>query len=132
VYATPALITLVLLLLETLFLIVALPETRGKRAQVDKKANTNGHADGHKNGHANGNGAAKEVNGKANGAAQLVKAPVEQRLQLLSVLRNLHFLFLGVFSGVEFTLTFLTFDCKYLRCRTLALLILIGLSVRLE
>ena len=33
IYATPAFLTLVLLLLETVFLFVALPETRGKRAE---------------------------------------------------------------------------------------------------
>ena len=37
----------------------------------------------------------------------------EQRLRTLSILRHLHFLFLGIFAGVEFTLTFLTFDREY-------------------
>lgn len=158
VYATPALITLVLLVLETLFLVVALPETRGKRATVTSQVNgavgekanghtnghanghangvanghTNGHANGHTNGHANGhtnghtnghaNGKANGVangtaNGGANGKANEVSngyvtkpATVEERLELLKVLRRFHFLFLGIFSGVEFTLTFLTFD----------------------
>ncbi|KIP08310.1 hypothetical protein PHLGIDRAFT_88266, partial [Phlebiopsis gigantea 11061_1 CR5-6] len=87
VYAAPALITLVLLLLETVFLIVALPETRGRRAlptPEEKKEEANGHA--------------------------AEKATVAQRLHRLGDLRELHFLFLGLFSGVEFTLTFLTFD----------------------
>ncbi|GJE84171.1 MFS general substrate transporter [Phanerochaete sordida] len=118
VYATPALLTLVLLLLETVFLVVALPETRGRRAQgpapekpsTNDSANghSNGHANGHSNGHANGNGAAKKA--ENGGAPPAPKYSVEQRLGLLGELRNLHFLFLGVFSGVEFTLTFLTFD----------------------
>lgn len=119
VYATPAVLTLVLLLLETVFLVVALPETRGTRARApatEKQAETNGHANGHtngyanghSNGHANGNGVTKKA---ANGSAPPTpKYTVEQRISLLSTLRNLHFLFLGVFSGVEFTLTFLTFD----------------------
>ena len=115
-YAAPALITLVLLLLETVFLIVALPETRGRRAvpTPEEKAaangqangHTNGHTNGHANGHANGNGVHKDA---ANGHAP-EKATAAQRLHLLGELRQLHFLFLGVFSGVEFTLTFLTFD----------------------
>ncbi|KAJ7179022.1 major facilitator superfamily domain-containing protein [Mycena filopes] len=85
VYAVPAAITLVLLVLETLFLMVALPETRGKRMQpLEKTAESS-------------KPAAK-------------KASVEHRLATLKTLRGLHFLFLGVFSGVEFTLTFLTFD----------------------
>ncbi|KAJ7684064.1 major facilitator superfamily domain-containing protein [Mycena rosella] len=92
VYAVPATITLVLLVLETLFLILALPETRGKRMQpvAEKpKATTNG----------------------ASPAKPPHKAAsVEERIRILKSLRGLHFLFLGVFSGVEFTLTFLTFD----------------------
>ncbi|KAJ7929897.1 major facilitator superfamily domain-containing protein [Mycena leptocephala] len=88
VYAVPAAITLVLLVLETLFLILALPETRGKRMvqPVEKPANG------------------------ASPAKPAKKASVEQRIRILKSLRLLHFLFLGVFSGVEFTLTFLTFD----------------------
>ncbi|KAL1946878.1 hypothetical protein VTO73DRAFT_14982 [Trametes versicolor] len=100
VYAVPALITVVLLTLETIFLVVALPETRGKRAQPSPaKAATNGHANG-------------TANGKANGAAQQTsrQETVAERISMLKTLQNLHFLFLGVFSGVEFTLTFLTFD----------------------
>ena len=111
VYATPAVLTLVLLLLETVFLVLALPETRGKRAQKSAKEEpktkvngngvTNGHADHHTNGKANG------VHKQAH-----AQAPAEQRLKLLATLRRLHLLFLGLFAGVEFTLTFLTFDRK--------------------
>ncbi|KAF7332006.1 MFS DHA1 sub-family [Mycena kentingensis (nom. inval.)] len=87
VYVVPAAITLVLLLAETLFLIVALPETRGRRvvAPGEKAATTSA-------------------------TKPLKKASVEQRVRTLRTLRWLHFFFLGVFSGVEFTLTFLTFD----------------------
>jgi hypothetical protein len=42
-----------------------------------------------------------------------VVATVEERIGILTTLRRLHFLFLGVFSGIEFTLTFLTFDRKF-------------------
>ncbi|KAJ7498798.1 major facilitator superfamily domain-containing protein [Mycena latifolia] len=87
VYAVPAAMTLVLLVLETLFLIVALPETRGKRMQP-----------------------LSEKPKATNGTSPARKASVEQRIQILKTLRGLHFLFLGIFSGVEFTLTFLTFD----------------------
>ncbi|KAG7096835.1 hypothetical protein E1B28_004244 [Marasmius oreades] len=90
IYAVPALLTLVLLVAETLFLAVALPETRGKGkgklAQVD----------------------AKKASGKP--TKPILKRSVEQRISLLKTLRFVHFLFLGAFSGVEFTLTFLTFD----------------------
>lgn len=86
VYAVPALLTLVLLIAETLFLTVALPETRN--TQPDKPE--------------------VHVNEKSN-AASAVRS-VQERTEILRVLRKLHFLFLGIFSGVEFTLTFLTFD----------------------
>ncbi|KAJ7094651.1 major facilitator superfamily domain-containing protein [Mycena belliarum] len=87
VYAVPATITLVLLVLETLFLALALPETRGKRMQPPSEK-------------------AKATNG----SSPARKTSIEQRIKNLKTLRGLHFLFLGVFSGVEFTLTFLTFD----------------------
>ncbi|KAJ6628741.1 major facilitator superfamily domain-containing protein [Mycena sp. CBHHK59/15] len=70
VYAVPAVITLVLLVAETLFLA------------------TNG----------------------ASSSKPARKASIEQRIRILKTLRGLHFMFLGIFSGVEFTLTFLTFD----------------------
>lgn len=101
VYATPALLTLVLLVLETVFLIVALPETRGKRAYSKGDA---------KDGKSSQTPAGKsDVQSKGDTTSKK-PAPVEERLSLLKTLRRLHFLFLGVFSGVEFTLTFLTFD----------------------
>ena len=101
VYATPAVITLVLLLLETAFLAYALPETRGMPKAVEAKT-------------------------ESNGTKKTVEASVETRLATLRKLKQIHMLFLGVFSGkidklfrhsrtnpcsgVEFTLTFLTYD----------------------
>ncbi|KAI0723233.1 MFS general substrate transporter [Earliella scabrosa] len=96
VYAAPAALTLVLLTLETIFLVVALPETRGKA--IPKQPVVNGAAKG-------------AANGKANGTTQTSRqGTTADRIKMLKTLQRLHFLFLGVFSGVEFTLTFLTFD----------------------
>jgi len=86
IYATPALITLVLLLLETLFLAIALPETLGMRPTDET---------------------AEKKDGKTSGRP---KGTVKQRLATLKAAKFAHFGFLSVFSGVEFTLTFLTFD----------------------
>jgi hypothetical protein len=108
IYATPAMLTVFLLVAETIFLMVALPETRGK---VPTPV-TNGQA----NGYANGN-STEHANGTANGPAEKAASPnastgdVRQRLKTLKALKSIHFWFLGIFSGVEFTLTFLTFDC---------------------
>jgi hypothetical protein len=41
------------------------------------------------------------------------KGNVEERIHRLNSARLFHFLFMCIFSGVEFTLTFLTFDCKW-------------------
>ena len=95
VYAAPAILTLVLLVAETAFLAVALPETRGKKPTVQSPEKTT-------------NGTSGEHTKKDEGATPVRSA--EQRLKTLKSLRLLHFLFLGIFSGVEFTLTFLTFD----------------------
>lgn len=102
VYAIPAIITLVLLVAETIFLVVALPETRGKgfAASTSNEKTSNGT-------HANGNGVHKPP---------VAKRSVESRLQVLKSLRSFHFFFLALFSGVEFTLTFLTFDCTCHLC----------------
>jgi len=94
IYAVPATLTLVLLVLETLFLIVALPETRnaGGKAKSDTL-----HSESDK---------------KATRDRTSAKRDVTTRLKLLKSLQKFHFLFLVIFSGVEFTLTFLTFDRK--------------------
>ncbi|KAI0307292.1 major facilitator superfamily domain-containing protein [Multifurca ochricompacta] len=103
VYAAPALLTLVLLVVETAFLAVALPETRNKRFSVQSPDHIEGHSSDHA---ASGKGGSPM---KKDEAAALVR-PAKQRIKTLKTLRVLHFLFLGAFSGVEFTLTFLTFD----------------------
>ncbi|KIY49314.1 MFS, DHA1 sub-family [Fistulina hepatica ATCC 64428] len=100
IYAVPALLTLVLLIVETTFLYVALPETRGvayslsKKAAKTPKTPTTAQTPAH----------AKST------AFVKPKQTVDYRLSTLRRLRLYHFMFLAVFSGVEFTLTFLTFD----------------------
>uniref|UniRef100_D8PPJ3 Major facilitator superfamily (MFS) profile domain-containing protein n=1 Tax=Schizophyllum commune (strain H4-8 / FGSC 9210) TaxID=578458 RepID=D8PPJ3_SCHCM len=93
IYAVPAALTLVLLLVETAFIYVALPETRGKGLAVETPA-----------------GKGKTATGKSTTTPTRPKTTVEHRLSTLARLRRQHFLFLCLFSGVEFTLTFLTFD----------------------
>jgi len=98
VYAVPAFLTVVLLVAETVFLVVALPETRGKKisaSQGKPKAPA----------HANGNG--KHPSGPPKSVS---KRTVQGRIDVLKTLSRLHLFFLAIFSGVEFTLTFLTFD----------------------
>ena len=109
VYAAPAILTLILLVAETVFLAIALPETRGKKllnVQSSKKKN-----DGRSS--AVDGDRARPGGTKATTVAPVHPAPAEQRMKTLKSLRVFHFLFLGVFSGVEFTLTFLTFDRTY-------------------
>jgi hypothetical protein len=106
VYAAPAILTLILLVAETVFLAIALPETRGKRllhVQSSEEKNE---------------GRSSAVDDRApHGDAKVTRGntvapvrPAEQGIKTLKSLSMFHFLFLGVFSGVEFTLTFLTFD----------------------
>jgi Major Facilitator Superfamily len=112
VYAAPAILTLILLVAETVFLAIALPETRGKRplhVQSSKKK-----SDGRDGDRAPPGGTKvthdSRVKEDDSGATVAPVRPAEQRIKTLKSLRLFHFLFLGVFSGVEFTLTFLTFD----------------------
>jgi hypothetical protein len=110
VYAVPAILTLILLVLETIFLAVALPETRGIRFTPAGKQKPSPIVD-------SANPAVKSKgasSGKLSVEASLKGriSTIKKRIDTLKKLRRLHFLFLGVFSGVEFTLTFLTFDRK--------------------
>lgn len=99
VYAAPAILTLLLLVAETVFLAVALPETRGRKPTKQSSKKT----DDPSNSTSTGGQTKKDE-----GVPPIRSA--EQRLKTLKSLRMYHFLFLLVFSGVEFTLTFLTFD----------------------
>jgi len=104
IYAAPAALTIVLLTVETIFLVFFLPETRG---YVVPKATTSVPKE-------KTIAAGVEVDedtGFVHAAAPSGPAgTVQERLSLLRVLRWTHFAFLSIFSGVEFTLTFLTFD----------------------
>ncbi|KAI0939208.1 hypothetical protein AcV5_000691 [Taiwanofungus camphoratus] len=105
VYAAPAILTLMLLLLETIFLVIALPETRGNGSQVIADAKR-------VDDKITASKPTKKTQATTNAKKDKMtrQESIEQRLNILKTLRRLHFLFLGIFSGVEFTLTFLTFD----------------------
>jgi hypothetical protein len=107
VYAAPAILTLILLVAETIFLWVALPETRGKRLLEKKHDARSSAVDSDPPG---GTKLSRGSRVKEEDTTAAPVRPAEQRIKTLKTLRQFHFLFLGVFSGVEFTLTFLTFD----------------------
>lgn len=100
IYATPAALSLVLLVVETIFLAVALPETRFSKKQEGKPVDLD------LDDIAPSSAASRSVH--------LRGKSVQDRLRLLKSMSITHFFFLGIFSGVEFTLTFLTFDREYL------------------
>lgn len=104
IYATPAVLTLVLLVIETIFLAVALPETRVSQKQEHKPVDF----DLDDIAPSSATSRSVHLRGKS----------VQDRLQLLKSMSTIHFLFLGIFSGVEFTLAFLTFDREYLTLST--------------
>jgi hypothetical protein len=116
VYAAPAILTLILLVAETVFLAIALPETRGKRPlhvqSSKKKSDGRSSAVDGDRAPPGGTKVTRDSRVKEDDSSATVAPvrPAEQRIKTLKSLRVFHFLFLGVFSGVEFTLTFLTFD----------------------
>jgi hypothetical protein len=92
IYATPAIITLVLLVIETAFLAAALPETRSKGNSYSKPE-------------ADLKPVPKVIGSKA--------VPVVSRLRRLAILKRankLHFAFLMAFSGI----ITINLDCKFL------------------
>lgn len=110
VYAVPAILTLILLVLETIFLLVALPETRGTRLHFATRGKREATVDGTTSDPARDS----TENLSSVGISAIKPMPtVKERTDRLKTLRRLHFLFLGIFSGIEFTLTFLTFDRKF-------------------
>jgi MFS family permease len=127
-FATAAGFSLFLVVSETLYLWVALPETlpaKEEKVETTMNGHANGHANGQANGHANGhangyaNGHANgQSNGHANGHAkqssvekQNAIAPAEvQRTNPRWLLNGTHFLFVLCFSGMEFSLPFMTYD----------------------
>jgi MFS family permease len=97
IYAAPAVLTLLLLAAETGFLIFALPETRGKASTRQTGTPTAKVAKA---------GEEETISGTTSAPAR------KKRIALLKTLGRLNFCFLALFSGVEFTFTFLTFDRK--------------------
>ena len=76
-YSSPALFALLLIIIETIYLYLALPETK-KQSQARRKS-----------------------------SHTRISLSVEKQLSFLS---STHFLYLFFFSGMEFTLSFLTFE----------------------
>ncbi|CAG8559592.1 7406_t:CDS:2 [Acaulospora morrowiae] len=83
-YSMPALVALLLLCVETLYLYLFLPETvkTSKESSADSDLSSN----------------------------TLQSSSMKQRLKNLTILSWIHLVYLFIFSGMEFTLTFLTFD----------------------
>ncbi|GAA5863672.1 hypothetical protein JCM8547_003688 [Rhodosporidiobolus lusitaniae] len=86
-YAVPAAITLALLTVETIYLALCLPETKGWAKKAEEPTST--------------------TEPKKPVAPATPRTP-EQRLRQLAKLQRIHFAFLFFFAGAEFTLTFLT------------------------
>jgi hypothetical protein len=106
IYAAPAILTLVLPVAETVFLWIVLPETRGKKLGVPGSEKSGEHSADYR---VDGNGGGGDRHVKKEDGASAPVRPLSSGSRC-SRLCVLHFLFLGIFSGVEFSLTFLTFD----------------------
>ncbi|KIW09332.1 hypothetical protein, variant [Verruconis gallopava] len=124
-FATAAGFSLFLIVTETLYLWVSLPETLPSVASVTE----NGH--GKENGHANGNGvsgSAKELQSKASRSNLKAKVAVRRRTNSHALLNLVHFSFILFFSGMEFSLPFMTYDLfRYTSSQSGRLLGYIGL-----
>ncbi|MBW0507629.1 hypothetical protein O181_047344 [Austropuccinia psidii MF-1] len=90
VYAAPAMISLILLILETIYLAITLPETKFLKQTATSPLNQSTSPEKHKN----------------------IRSShlFDQRKWRLASLQKVHTTFLFFFSGAEFTLTFLTYD----------------------
>ncbi|KAF4547987.1 MFS-type transporter-like protein 29 [Elsinoe fawcettii] len=95
-FAAAAGFSLFLIVTETIYLYVALPETHAVH-----KSTVNGHASS--NGHAQANGNSKDKPATA-------KPAKVERTNSHILLNFTHFVFVFFFSGMEFSLTFMTYD----------------------
>ncbi|WVQ93437.1 hypothetical protein IAU59_000511 [Kwoniella sp. CBS 9459] len=114
-YALPATVTLVLLLIETTYLYFSLPETKGWKvasasgSESDGSQNIKGRQ-GIEPKPVVYDNAARPGSSWSSSSSSSSGLSVEARLQSLKSVGRLHGLFLLFFSGAEFTLTFLTYD----------------------
>ncbi|KAG9297135.1 hypothetical protein G9A89_019416 [Geosiphon pyriformis] len=97
-YSAPAFVALILLSIETLYLYIALPETANLQMSEDTIKFLEKPL--------------LEKDFTENGIDKTLANPISrlQRFQNLQILNFVHFLYLFFFAGMEFTLTFLTFD----------------------
>ncbi|KAI9098647.1 major facilitator superfamily domain-containing protein [Phlyctochytrium arcticum] len=104
-YSSPALFAFVLIVVESLYLAAALPETSQFKGEVTSSPAGKGE-----------NESRSEQQEKVIGAPQATSdaaasaAVIARRQSNLRLLNMMHFAFLFFFSGMEFTLTFLTHD----------------------
>jgi predicted MFS family arabinose efflux permease len=104
-FATAAGFSLILIVTETLYLWTSLPETlpKAEKETVNGIAEkSDGHADRHADSHANGSAKLKDKGGK--------KVKTIRRTNSHSMLNLVHFTFILFFSGMEFSLPFMTYD----------------------
>ncbi|KNC99675.1 uncharacterized protein SPPG_05058 [Spizellomyces punctatus DAOM BR117] len=99
-YSSPALFAFILIVIETIYLGVSLPETINFRSSSDKRSSDAA---------ASPRRSARLAN-KANPAVASAGKAMSKSDRKLWALSLIHFLFLFFFSGMEFTLTFLTHD----------------------
>ena len=106
-FATAAGFSLFLIVTETLYLYFCLPETLPAPSKPESEQNGGViGANGHVNGTANG-----KVNGHPKGEVKISKAEsVAVRTNPRWLLNMTHFLFVFFFSGMEFSLSFMTYD----------------------
>ncbi|KAJ3014600.1 hypothetical protein HKX48_005074 [Thoreauomyces humboldtii] len=110
-YSGPALFAFILIVIETVYLAIALPETEGYKASLTE-AGTSVSSDDE------GSPARRSTRIASKSASNLASPPPSGTLRpkvasvssQLTILSAIHFLFLFFFSGMEFTLTFLTHD----------------------
>ncbi|KAJ3076435.1 hypothetical protein HDU98_003299 [Podochytrium sp. JEL0797] len=106
-FSSPAIFALVLIVIETAYMAAFLPETLGFKkdapSTVDVKSDSVSPA-------LTRTAAAKKKQAALDAAAAVPVMDEKKAEQTLTLLSLYHFLFLFFFSGMEFTLTFLTYD----------------------
>jgi predicted MFS family arabinose efflux permease len=132
-FATAAGFSLFLIVTETIYLYFCLPETLpiAEDWMEEEKPKTNGHANGHATLKANGKATRGKSPAKGRSRAKSIHKPVV-RTNSHTILNLTHFSFILFFSGMEFSLPFMTWDLfQYSSTQSGRLLGFIGLIASL-
>lgn len=107
-FATAAGVSLLLIMAETIYIYTSLPETHPRLSRFQSASQQNGKASPKNSKTVNGHASKTQKNGTKSSSPTSTHKPSKQFISSASILNIIHLLFLLPFSGMEFSLPFLS------------------------